>query len=196
MSSPLSQQALDQLFTTARTHHGWLPEPVSDPLLRRLYDLMKWAPTCVNGAPARILFLRSKEAREKLIPALMPKNVEKTRAAPMTAILAYDLEWYEQLPKLSPQADYRSLYVGNKELADATAFRNGSLQGAYFIMAVRSLGLDVGPMSGFDLGKVNETFFAGSSWRANFLCNFGWGDNSKLYPRAPRLEFSEACRII
>ena len=195
-SKPLSNEALKQLFTEARTHHGWLSKSVPDSVLKELFDLMKWPPTCVNGQPVRILFLRSQESKEKLAPCLMEKNVAKTMAAPVTALIAYDLKWYDNLPKLFSQADYRSIYANNKELGETTAFRNSSLQGAYFIMAARSLGLDVGPMSGFDIAKVNQIFFAGTLWRANFLCNLGYGDDSKLYPRGPRLGFDEVCKIL
>lgn len=196
MKAMLPQDSLDQLFTEARTHHGWLPKPVSDEQLKDLYDLMKWPPTCVNGAPVRIVFIKSRAMKEKLVPCLMEKNVEKTLAAPVTAIIAYDLKWFDKLPKLSPHVDYRPMYASNDNLSETTAFRNSSLQGAYFIMAARSLGLDVGPMSGFNIAMVNELFFKDSTWRANFLCNFGYGDGSKLYPRAARLPFNEVCAII
>ena len=195
-SNILPQDVLNQLFNNARTHQGWLPKSVEVETLKNLYDLMKWAPTCVNGSPARLVFVQTKEAKEKLVPCLMEKNVEKTRQAPVTAIIAYDLKWYEHLPKLFAHADYRAMYAGNQELNESTAFRNSSLQGAYFIMAARSLGLDIGPMSGFDISKVNEQFFANTNLRANFLCNLGYGDSSKLYERAPRLDFEEVCKII
>jgi 3-hydroxypropanoate dehydrogenase len=149
-----------------------------------------------NGAPTRIIFIRTGEMKEKLIPCLMEKNVEKTRSAPVTAIIAYDLTWSAHLPRLFPQADYRAMYANNPVLNETTAFRNGSLQGAYFILAARSLGLDVGPMSGFNVEKVNEIFLKGSNWRANFLCNVGYGDPEKVYPRGTRLDFSEVCRLI
>jgi 3-hydroxypropanoate dehydrogenase len=192
----VSCESISKLFDEGRTHHGWLPRPVSEDILRKLYELMKWPPTCVNGAPARIVFLRSKESKEKLLPCLMEKNKEKTKVAPITAIIAYDLQWSDHLPKLFPQADYRSMYANNPELNEATAFRNSSLQAGYFILAARSLGLDVGPMSGFNLNMVNSIFFKDAFLRVNFLCNLGYGDSSKLYPRGPRLSFEEVCSIM
>ena len=192
----LSKEALAQIFTEARTHSAWLPEPVSDETLHQIYDLMKFGPTSANSSPARIVFVRSKEATEKLLPALAPGNVEKTRSAPVTAIIAHDLEFYERLPKLFPFVDARSWFAGNMSFAETTAFRNGTLQGAYFMIAARSLGLDCGPMSGFDNAKLDATFFAGTSWKSNFLCNLGYGDAGKVHPRAPRLDFDEACKII
>lgn len=189
-------EALKQILTEARTHTAWLPDPVSDELLVQIYDLMKWGPTSANSSPARIVFVKSKEGKEKLLPCLAPGNVEKAKAAPVTAIIAYDLEFYEKLPKLFPFADARSWFAGNKELIESTAFRNSSLQGAYFMIAARSLGLDCGPMSGFDNAKVDAAFFKGTSRKSNFICNLGYGDASKLYPRAPRLDFSEACKIV
>jgi 3-hydroxypropanoate dehydrogenase len=208
---PLSDEALDQLFRKARTHNAWLDRPVSDELLRQLYDLMKWGPTSANLCPARMLFLRTREAKERLRPALMPGNVDKTMAAPVTVIVAYDERFYEQAPRLSPHMPgMRDLFINSPELAESTAFRNGTLQGAYFILAARSLGLDCGPMSGFDNVKVDEEFFPpprrteeemddvkpASRLRSNFLCNLGYGDPAGLYPRGPRLEFEEACRLI
>lgn len=192
----VSQDALEQMFTSARTHHSWTEKPVTEAKLKELYDLMKWAPTCVNGTPARIVFVKTSEMKEKLISCLMPKNMEKTRKAPVTAIIAYDLKWYDQLVKLSPHTDYRPMYAGNPSLSETTAFRNSSIQGGYFMMAARALGLDVGPMSGFDIEKVNEIFFKDSAWRANFLCNLGYGDGDNLHPRAPRLEFAEATLFV
>ena len=192
----LPQEALEQIFTKARTHSVWLSERVSDELLIEIYDLMKWGPTSANCSPARILFVKSKEAKEKLLACMAPGNVEKTQAAPVTAIIAQDMEFYEKLPKLFPFADARSWFAGNKPLIESTAFRNSSLQGAYFIIAARSLGLDCGPMSGFDNAKVDAAFFEGTSWKSNFICNLGYGDPEKLRPRAPRLEFSEACKIL
>ena len=189
-------EALEQIFTKARTHSAWSAQPVSDELLKQIYDLMKWGPTSANSSPARIAFVKTKEAKEKLLPCLAPGNVEKTRSAPVTAIIAHDLEFYEKLPRLFPHTDARSWFVGNKPLIDSTAFRNGSLQGAYLIIAARALGLDCGPMSGFDNAKVDAAFFEGTTWKSNFLCNLGFGDPSALHPRAPRLEFNEACRIL
>jgi 3-hydroxypropanoate dehydrogenase len=165
-------------------------------LLREIYELARWGPTSANSSPARFVFLESEAAKARLLPALAPLNVEKTKAAPVTVIVDWDMEFYEHLPKLFPYADMRSHFVGNQSLIDETAFRNGSLQGAYFIMAARALGLDCGPMSGFDQTKVNAEFFPDGKWKANFLCNLGYGDRSKLFPRSPRLEFDEACRVL
>jgi 3-hydroxypropanoate dehydrogenase len=195
-SHSLSEEALKQILTEARTHNVWLPESVSDESLAKVYDLMKWGPTSANSSPARIVFVKSKEAKEKLLLCISEGNVEKTKAAPVTAIIAQDTEFYEKLPKLFPFADARSWFAGNKPLAESTAFRNSSLQGAYFIIAARSLGLDCGPMSGFDNAKVDAAFFQGTSWKSNFLCNLGYGDATKLYPRAPRLDFPETCKIL
>jgi 3-hydroxypropanoate dehydrogenase len=191
----LDTSALDQLFRTARTHNGWLPKAVSDDELRAIYELMKWAPTSANCSPARIVFVRSREAKERLRPALSPGNLEKTMAAPVTAIIGYDLAFYEKLPQLFPHADARSWFAGKPAVIETTAFRNGSLQGAYFILAARAVGLDCGPMSGFDNAKVDAEFFAGTSVRSNFLCNLGHGDPAKLFARSPRLAFDDACRI-
>lgn len=184
------------LFNEARTHNGWTDQPVSDDTLRELFDLLKMAPTSANCSPARFVFLRSAESRGRLAPALLPGNLEKTLAAPITVIVAYDLAFHDQLPRLFPHADARSWFVGNDELIRKTAFRNGTLQGAYLLMAARAVGLDCGPMSGFDNMKVDEAFFAGTTWRSNFLCNLGHGDPSKLFPRSPRFQFEDACRIL
>ncbi len=191
----LDKTALDTLFSEAHTHNGWIDRPVPDDLLRQLWDLMKMAPTASNCLPARIVFVRSKEAKEKLKPALSQGNVEKTMAAPATAIIAYDLEFYENLPKLYPQVDMKKNFVGKPEAAMTAAFRNGSMQGGYFILAARALGLDCGPMSGFDNAKVDEAFFPGGKVKSNFLCNLGYGDMAKVRPRNPRLTFDEACKI-
>ncbi len=192
----LSGDALNQIFLKARTHSTWLQEPVSEETLHQIYDLMKWGPTSANSCPARIVFVKSKEGKGKLLPCMAPANVEKTKSAPVTAIIAQDMEFYEKLPKLFPHTDARSWFAGKKELIESTAFRNSTLQGAYFMIAARSLGLDCGPMSGFDNAKVDETFFQGTSWKSNFVCNLGHGDSSKLHPRSPRLDFNEACKII
>jgi len=192
----LSDAGLDKIFRQARTYRAWRDEPVSDVLLEAIYDLAKMGPTTVNCCPMRVAFLRSKEAKEKLRPALDAGNVDKTMAAPVTAIIAYDLEFYEQFPKLAPHRDGRKMYAGKDAAIAETVMRNGSLQGAYFIVAARALGLDCGPMSGFDRAKVDGIFFAGTSWRANFLCNLGHGDPADLKPRAARLEFDEACRLL
>lgn len=191
----LPKQALDQLFTEARTHHAWQPKPVADGVLRNLYDLAKWGPTSANSQPMRLVFAKSKEGKEKLIPALMGSNVEQVKAAPVTVIVAHDERFYDHLPVLFPAFDARPMFASNEALSRESALRNGSLQGAYLMLAARSLGLDVGPMSGFDNAKVDAAFFKGSSWKSNFLCNIGYGDASKLYPRGPRLSFEQAARI-
>jgi 3-hydroxypropanoate dehydrogenase len=211
MRHPLNDEALDQLFREARTYNAWLDKPVSDELLRQLYELMKWGPTSANLCPARILFLRTPEARERLRPALAPGNVEKTMAAPVTAIIAYDELFFQAAPRLFPQKPgIRDYFVSAPELAESHAFRNGSLQGGYFILAARSLGVDCGPMSGFDSAKVDAEFFPvpadledsatevmpESRIKSNFLCNLGYGDPAGLYPRNPRLAFEEVCQLL
>lgn len=196
MNEILSDAALDQIFRQARTYRAWHDEGVSDVLLEAIYDLAKMGPTSANCCPLRVAFLRSKEAKEKLRPALERGNVEQTMSAPVTAIIAYDATFYDKLPTLFPHADARKWFAGKDTLIAQTAMRNGSLQGAYFMIAARALGLDCGPMSGFDRKRVDETFFAGTTWRANFLCNLGHGDPAKLRPRGPRLEFDEACQLL
>ena len=211
MNEVLDDVALDQLFREARTHAAWLDKPVTDETLKKLYDLMKWGPTSANGSPARFAFIRSPEAKERLRPTLAPGNVEKTMTAPVTVIVAYDLMFFEKLPKLFPHAPgMRDLFAGNPQLIEVTAKRNSSLQGAYLIIAARALGLDCGPMSGFDNAKLDEEFFgAGKECegceqeffpsghvKSNFLCNLGYGDAAKLFPRGPRLEFTEACSLL
>ena len=191
----LSETALDLVFRGARTHTHWLDRPVDDDTLRALHGLMKWGPTSANCSPARIVFVRSREAKERLRPALSAGNVDKTMAAPVTAIIGHDLRFYDHLPRLFPHADARSWFTGKDELIRTTAFRNGTLQGAYLIVAARALGLDCGPMSGFDNARVDAEFFPGDAVKSNFLCNLGYGDPAKLHPRNPRLEFDEACRI-
>ncbi len=192
----LDDSALDILFRKARTHNGWIDKPVSEETLRAIWELAKMGPTSANCSPARVVFVVSPEAKEKLKPALQEGNVAKTMAAPATAIIAQDMTFYEHLPRLFPHTDARSWFIGNDALIETTAFRNSSLQGAYLILAARALGLDCGPMSGFDNAKVDEAFFAGSPIKSNFLCNLGYGDPSKLYPRGDRLAFEEACRIV
>jgi len=192
----ISSDALDQLFREARTHNAWLPRRVPIEALHEAYELARMGPTSANSSPARFVFLESEAAKARLLPALAPLNVEKTKAAPVTVIVAWDTEFYDKLPQLFPHADMRSYFVGNKPLIDETAFRNGSLQGGYFILAARAVGLDCGPMSGFDKAKVNAEFFPDGKWEVNFLCNLGYGDPSKLLPRNPRLEFEEACRVL
>jgi 3-hydroxypropanoate dehydrogenase len=211
MGQRINDASLDALFREARTYSKWQSKPVSDETLHELYDLLKWAPTSANGSPARFVFLRSKESKERLRPALAPMNVEKVMSAPVTAIIAYDLRFYTQLPKLFPHSTgMAKLFENNPEMVETTARRNSSLQGAYMIMAARALGLDCGPMSGFDTMKVDEEFFAAGKpcfgcdqeffpeghVKTNFICNIGYGDASALYPRLPRLAFNEACSIL
>jgi 3-hydroxypropanoate dehydrogenase len=211
MHHSLGDEALDQIFRQARTHTAWLDKPVSDDTLRQIHDLMKWGPTSANTSPARFLFLRTPEAKQKLLPALAPGNVEKTMKAPVTAIIGYDLRFYDKLPELFPHSPkMRDLFANNSELAELTAKRNSSLQGAYLIIAARALGLDCGPMSGFDNSKVDHAFFGAgreehgcdqeffptTHVRSNFLCNIGYGDPAKVLPRNPRLGFDEACVLL
>ena len=187
---------LDLLFREARSHNKWTDKPVSDETLHELYDLLKFGPTSANCSPARFVFIRSKEGKEKLAPALSSGNMEKTMTAPVTAIVAYDPKFYEKLPKLFPHnPDAISWFTSNDSLAATTAFRNGTLQGAYLVMAARSLGLDTGSMSGFDNAKVDAAFFASSGWRSNWLVNIGHGDVAGLFDRSPRLPFDEACLL-
>ncbi len=192
----LDDNSLNLIFRNARTHSAWLDQPVSDELLHEVYDLMKWAPTSANSSPARIVFVRSESAKQRLLSAMIPGNLDKTRTAPVTAIIAQDHEFYEKLPQLFPHADARSWFAGNQPLIDTTAFRNATLQGAYLILAARALGLDAGPMSGFDNDKVDQEFFSGTQIKSNFLINIGYGDASKLFPRSPRLSFEEAVQIL
>jgi len=192
----LNQSGRDLLFNDARTQNAWRSDPVPPETLHALYDLLKMGPTSANCSPARFLFLRSAEAKERLKPALSPGNVEKTMSAPIVAVVAYDPAFYEQLPKLFPPADARSWFAGNEALASETAFRNGTLQGAYLIMAARAVGLDAGPMSGFDRAKVDAAFLTTLGWKSNFLVNLGHGDPKGLFPRSPRLSFGEACAIL
>jgi 3-hydroxypropanoate dehydrogenase len=196
IKTPISQEALDQLFCDARTHSKWLSEPVPVELLRKVFELARLGPTSANASPGRFVFLITPEAKARLKPALAPGNVGKTMAAPATVIVAWDTEFHENLPKLFPQADMRSFFVGNQALIDETAFRNSSLQAAYFILAARALGLDCGPMSGFDAHKVNAEFFPDGKWKVNLLCNLGYGDPSVLSPRNPRLNFEEASVVL
>src|SRR5260370_1575844 len=195
-AAKIADEALDQLFRQARTHSAWLPRRVPHEVLQQIYELARWGPTSANSSPARFVFLESEAAKARLLPALAPGNVEKTKAAPVTVIVAWDTEFYEKLPRLFPRADMRSYFVGNQPLIEETAIRNGSLQGGYFILGARSVGLDCGPMSGFDAAKLNAEFFPDGKWKVNFLCNVGYGDRSKLFPRNPRLEFEEACRVL
>jgi len=192
----LDARALDQLFLEARTFNAWLDKPVSDDLLVQAVDLAKMGPTSVNASPMRVVFVRSAEAKAKLKPALSEGNVEKTMAAPVTAIIAHDLAFYDALPRLFPHMDAKPWFSGNADFAATTAFRNGSLQGAYLIMALRAVGLDSGAMSGFNNALVDETFFAGTTVKSNFLINIGYGSQEKLFPRSPRFDFSEIAKIV
>jgi 3-hydroxypropanoate dehydrogenase len=196
MAEPLENTVLDQLFDKARTNNKWQPRDVPDTLLRQVIDHMKWGPTSANCSPARFVFVKSPEAKARLKPHLSSGNLEKTMAAPVTAIIGYDLKFYEYLPRLYPPADARSWFAGKKRHADSTAFRNGSLQGGYFIIAARALGLDCGPMSGFNNDGVDAEFFAGTEIKSNFLCNLGYGDSAGIYPRSPRFSFDEMASIV
>lgn len=193
MSAPLSQDSLDQLFVAARTHNGWRPDPVSDETVRTLYALAKWGPTTANSNPGRFVFIRSAEAKARLKPCLSPGNVDKTLSAPCCVIVAEDTRFYELMPKLFPSRDMRGVFEGKPELIEATCMRSSTLQGAYLIMAARALGLDTGPMSGFDSDRLDAEFFPDGRWKSNFLCNIGYGASDQLFPRNPRLEFDEAC---
>lgn len=192
----LADAALDQLFREARTHNKWTDQPVPDAKLREMYDLLKMAPTSANASPARFVFVRTPEGKAKLKPALSAGNMEKTMTAPVTVIVAHDLHFYDKLPLLFPHApNAKDWFTGSVSFAEQTAFRNGSLQGAYLILAARAVGLDAGPMSGFDAAKVDEAFFSGTNWKTNFLVNLGYGDPAGLFPRNPRLEFEDATRF-
>lgn len=196
MSAPLSDASLDQLFLTARTFNAWLPKEVTDEQIHRLYELVKFGPTAANTSPMRVVFVKSKDAKERLKPYLAENNVEKTMSAPVTAIIATDFAFYEKLPELFPHVDARSWFVGNEDLIQAAGTRNGSLQGGYLIMAARALGLDCGPMSGFDQAGVDAEFFAGTQVKSNFLVNIGYGDSgTNLFGRLPRLAFDDAAQI-
>jgi 3-hydroxypropanoate dehydrogenase len=191
----LDTAALATLFTDARTHNGWTAEPVSDALLQQLYDLVKMGPTSANCSPARFVFVRTPEGKQRLAPALSKGNLDKTMSAPVTVIAAWDTAFYDKLPQLFPHADAKSWFTGSPEKAHETAFRNATLQAGYLILAARSLGLDAGPMSGFEKPLVDAEFFAGTSWTTNFLINLGHGDASKVFGRLPRLDFTEACTL-
>lgn len=191
----LDDASLDLLFREARTFSAWQDRPVAPALLEEIYDEMKWAPTSMNASPLRIVFVTTPEGKEKLRPTLMEGNVKQTMAAPVTAILAHDLNFYERMDHLWPHYQVRAMFEQDPQFTEQFAFRNGTLQAAYFLLAARGLGLDCGPMSGFNNAAVDEAFFPGTSWRSNFLCNLGYGDRSKLYPRGPRLAFQEVVRF-
>jgi 3-hydroxypropanoate dehydrogenase len=196
MSKAMSDEGLDLIFRTARTHNAWQDRPVDDALLAQVYDLAKMGPTSANMCPMRVVFVKSPEAKEKLKPALDAGNVDKTMSAPVTAVIGMDVHFYEKMPKLFPHADAKAWFKDLPEnVLEYVALRNSSLQGGYFMLAARSLGLDCGPMSGFNNAKVDTAFFAGTTVKSNFLCNLGHGEPTKLYPRSPRLGFEEACRI-
>lgn len=194
-SQALSEQALDQLFREARSYNAWQDREVSEEQLHQLYELFKWGPTSANSCPARIVFVKSEEAKARLKPCLAEGNVEKSMSAPVVAIIGMDMEFYEQLPKLFPHTDARSWFAGKPAKIEENAMRNSSLQGAYLMLAARALGLDCGPMSGFDNALLEQAFFPDGKVRANFICALGYGSSDKLYPRGPRLDFDEACRI-
>lgn len=192
----LSDSAIDQLFRDARTHQSWAPTPVTDADIGAIYALARLGPTSANSQPMRVVFVRSPEAKEKLKPALSPINVEKTMTAPVTAIIAYDLDFSDYLPETFPHRDVRPLFAGKPQLIAETASRSGTLQGAYLIMAARALGLDCGPMSGFDPAMVDQLFFAGTNIKSNFLCNIGHGRGTAVADRSPRLDFERTCQIV
>jgi 3-hydroxypropanoate dehydrogenase len=191
----LDDASLDTLFRTARSQNKWRDEPISTETLEKLYDLLKMGPTSANCSPGRFVFVHTAEGKEKLRPALSSRNLEKTMSAPVAVIVAHDTEFYEKLPELFPHGDARSWFTSSPAMAEETAFRNGSLQGAYLILAARAVGLDAGPMSGFDKAAVDEAFFSGTTWASNFLVNLGHGDPSGIFDRLPRLPFDEACRL-
>ena len=186
----------EQLFDNARTHNVFTAQAVPEATLRQLYEMMKWAPTSANCSPARIVFVSTPAAKERLVGCMAPANADKTRQAPVTAIIGMDMEFHEKLPRLFPHADAKAWFTGKPDFIQATAFRNSSIQGGYFIIAARAVGLDCGPMSGFDNAKVDAEFFAGTPVKSNFICNLGHGDASKLFPRSPRLSFEEACSLV
>lgn len=194
-TTPLTEEALRRLFLDARSHNAWTDAPVDDATLTRLWELTRMGPTSANCSPARIVFVRSAEAKKRLEPCLMEGNRDKTLSAPVTAIIGQDLRFYEHLPRLFPHTDARSWFEGNQALIEETAFRNATLQGAYLMLAARALGLDCGPMSGFDKAMVEDAFFAGTSVKANFLVNLGYGDPAGLFDRSPRFDFEDVCRV-
>jgi 3-hydroxypropanoate dehydrogenase len=196
MSGHIDKAALNQLFLEARTHNKWQDKPVTDDQLREIVEIMKMAPTSANQSPARIVFLKSPEAKQRLKSHLMEGNVEKTISAPVVAIIGHDNEFYEHLPFLFPHADAKSWFVGNQPFIERSAFQNGTLQVAYFILAARAIGLDTGPMTGFNTAGVDAEFFAGTPVKSNVLVNLGYGDPSGLFPRSPRFSFEQIAKII
>lgn len=193
----IDNTALDVVFRTARSQNGWLDKPVTDEQLRQLYEVVKWGPTSGNSQPMRIVFARTHESKERIRPALLPNNVEKTISAPVVAIVAYDLRFYEHLPRMLPgNTAMRDRFASNPALAEITAFRNGTLQGGYFILAARAVGLDCGPMSGFDNAKIDAEFFPDGRFKSNFICGLGHGDPAKVHPRNPRFDFDEVCKLV
>lgn len=193
---PIPEAALNQLFHEAHTTSEWFPRPVPERLLREIYNLARLGPTSANTQPARFVFVTSEEAKARLLPAMSAGNQDKTRTAPVSVLIAWDTQFHEHLPRTFPQANFKPMFDANKALAEETAFRNSSLEGGYFILAARALGLDCGPMSGFDPAKVNQEFFPDGKWKINFICNLGYGERTKWFPRNPRLDFEEACRIV
>ena len=187
----------EDILTQGRSHNEWLKKDVTDNLLHQLYDIMKWGPTSANCSPARIVFIKTTEAKKRLIKHVIESNAEKTLSAPVTAIIAYDKKFYDHIPKLFPHnPDAKDWFSGSEEFAEKTAFRNSSLQGAYFIIAARLLGLDCGPMSGFDNEGLDKEFFSDTAFKSNFICNIGYGDESKLFERSPRFDFDQICKIL
>ena len=195
-SEPLNEKQLDLLFGQARSMNGWLSKEVSDDMVKSLYELTKMGPTSTNCCPGRFVFIKSQEEKEKLEPALLPNNVPKVMSAPVIAIIGYDLDFSDHMTKLFPHLDVAPMYKGNNEMNVSTAFRNSSLQGAYLMMVARAMGLDCGPMSGFNNQLVDETFFSDTNIKSNFLCCIGYGDSTKIFQRLPRLDFDEVCKII
>ena len=192
----LTDEALDQLFRTARSHNGWQAKPVTDEQLQQLYELMKWGPTSANSCPARWVFVKSEEAKQRLKPSLQEGNIEKSMTAPVVAIIGMDMEFYEEFGTLFPHTDAKSWYAGKPDKIKESAFRDSSLQAAYMILAARSIGLDCGPMSGFDNAVLDAEFFPDGKVKSNFICGIGYGDDSKIYPRLARLNFERVCQII
>ena len=192
----LNQEQIDLILTGARSHYAWTDQPVSDDVLKQLFDITKMGPTSMNTSPARFIFVKSEAAKQRLVPALKPANVAKVTSAPVTAIIAHDLEFWTHLPKLFPHEDRRPMFEGKAKHIENTAFRNATLQGGYFMIAARALGLDVGPISGFDNAAIDEEFFAGTSLRSNFLCNIGYADVNALFQRLPRFDFDDICEIM